>query len=111
MKWLIRLFVNGLAVFISAYILPGISVDTFVTALVVSVVLGIANTLLRPILIFLTLPITLLTLGLFTLVINALLVLLVAQLVPGFYVANFIWALLFSMVLSLVSWFLNSLAA
>lgn len=85
--------------------------DTFLTAVVVSVVLGVINAILKPILLFLTLPITLVTLGLFTFVINAALVLLVAQIVPGFDVVSFTWALLFSLVLSLVSWFLNTLAS
>lgn len=110
MKLLVRLLVNSLAVFITAYILSGIKVDSFTTALVVSVVLGLANAILKPLLILLTLPITILTLGLFTFVINALLVLLVAAAIPGFYVAGFVSAFLFSLMLSLVSWFLNSLA-
>lgn len=106
---IINLLVNGLAVYISAYFLSGVSVDSFVTAIIVSVALGIANTLLKPILIILTLPATLLTLGLFTFVINALMVYLVANFVPGFHVNGFWAALSFSLVLSLVSWFLKSL--
>lgn len=109
MKFILNLLVSGLAVFISAYILPGIAVDSFWTAIVVSVILGIANAILKPLLIFLTLPITILTLGLFTFVINAILVLLVAAIVPGFMVAGFWWALVFSLVLSLVNSFLGSL--
>lgn len=89
MKFILNLLVSGLAVFITAYILPGIAVDSFWTAVVVSVILGIANAILKPMLIFLTLPITILTLGLFTFVINAILVLLVASIVPGFMVASF----------------------
>lgn len=111
MKLLIRLLSNGFAVFVTAYILPGITVDTFVTALVVSVILGVANTCIKPILILLTLPITIITLGLFTFVINAFLVLLVGTIVPGFQVDGFVSALLFSLVLSLVSSFLNSLSS
>ena len=110
MKLLVRLLTSSLAVLITAYILPGIKVVDFTTALVVSVFLGIANSVLKPILIFLTLPNTILSLGLFTFVINALLVLLVAYLVPGFQVAGFFWALLFSLVLSLVNSFLQVLA-
>lgn len=97
-------------VFVSAYILPGVKVDSFVTALVVAVVLGIVNAILKPILVLLTLPINLLTLGLFSLVINAVLILLVTAMVPGFTVAGFWTALVFSVVLSLVGWFLHLLA-
>ena len=106
----INLIVNGLAVLISAYILPGVKIDSYFTALVVAVVLGIVNTLLKPILLLVTLPINILSLGLFTFVINAFLILLVSNLVPGFYVSSFWWALLFSLVLSLVNSFLHSLS-
>lgn len=109
MQILARIIVSGLAVFISAYILPGIRVDSFLTAIIVAVVLGVANSVLKPILVLFTLPLTVLTLGLFTFVINAGLVLLTAYLITGFSVASFLWALAFSLVLSLVSMFLNSL--
>ena len=104
-----NLLIQGLAVFITAYLLPGVQVTDFVTSVIVSVVLGIVNTLIKPVLVLLTLPITFLTLGLFTLVINAFLVILVSNLVPGFKVDSFSWAIAFSLVLSLVSWFLNRL--
>lgn len=103
------LLVNTLAVLISAYILPGVHVDSLGTALVLSIILGILNTFLRPILVILTLPITVLSLGLFIFVINAFIIILAAKLVPGFKVDGFWWALLFSLVLSLVGSFLNSL--
>ena len=106
---LINLLINGLAVYITAQVLPGVSVENFLTAVIVSVVLGIVNTLIKPILFILTLPATILTLGLFTFVINVLMVYLVATFVPGFHVNGFIPALLFSVVLSLVSWFLKGL--
>lgn len=104
-----KLLVSSLAVFIAGSILPGVSVDSFVTAVLVAIVLGAVNMILRPILVILTLPITIITLGLFAFVINALLVLLVDYLVPGFRVDGFLTALLFSFVLSIISWFLNSL--
>lgn len=110
MNLLATLLVNGLAVFITAYILPGVNVENYLVALIVAVVLGIVNTILKPILVFLTLPVTILTLGLFIFVINALLILLVSNLMPGFTVDSFWWALAFSLVLSLVGSFLNSLA-
>jgi putative membrane protein len=106
---LIKLIVSTLAVLISAYILPGVKVDGFVTAVVVAVVLGAINMFIRPILLLLTFPLTVLSLGLFTFVINALLVLLVSSIVPGFHVESFFWALVFSLVLSLVNSFLNSM--
>lgn len=92
---------------ISAYILPGVHVKDFVVALILAVILGIINAILRPILLILTLPINILTLGLFTFVINAFLVMLAARLVKGFSVDNFLWALAFSLVLSLVNGFFH----
>jgi putative membrane protein len=106
---LINLLINGLAVYISARIIPGVSIDSFVTAIIVSVVLGVVNTFLKPILFILTLPATILTLGLFTFVINALMVYLVATFVPGFHVNGFWTALIFSLALSLVSSVLRAL--
>lgn len=110
MAILLNLLVSSIAVFVTAYILPGIKVNDFFTAIVVAIVLGVINAFLKPVLIILTLPINVLTLGLFTFVINALLIMLTSFLVPGFYVANFWWAILFSLVVSLVSSFLNSLS-
>ena len=89
---------------VAAYLLPGVRVDDFFAALVAAVVIGLINTFLRPVFILLTLPINILTLGLFTLVINALLIMLASSLAPGFQVANFGWVMLFSVVLFLVNW-------
>ncbi len=94
---------------ITARLLPGVKVANWQTAIVVAIALGLANTVIRPVLVVLTLPVTILTLGLFTFVISALLVLLVSALIPGFTVANFWWALAFSLVLSLVHAFLHIL--
>lgn len=109
MKLIISLLIKSLAVFVSAYLLPGVNVDSYTTALMVAIVLGIINLLIKPILVLLTLPINILTLGLFTLVINAALVLLTSSLVPGFKVEGWLSALLFALVLSIVSSFLYSL--
>lgn len=98
-NWLLA----GLAIFITAYLLPGVSVSGFVAALVLAVVLGAINAFVKPVLIVLTLPITVLSLGLFVFVINALLVMLAGLIVPGFSVDNFWWALLFALVLSVVN--------
>jgi len=105
---LVNLLINGLAVYITAQVLPGVTVSNFITAIIVSVVWALVNTLIKPILFILTLPATILTLGLFTFVINALMVYLVATFVPGFHVSGFWSALFFSLVLSLVSSILHS---
>lgn len=97
------LLVSMLAVGITAYFLPGVEVDSLTSLLLVAVFLSLVNTILKPILVVLTLPINFLTLGLFTFVLNALLVLLVSEFVPGFRVDGFLWALLFSIALSLVN--------
>jgi putative membrane protein len=110
MQFVINLLINAFAVFIAAYILPGVHIRDFFTAIVVSIVIGISNTLLKPILVILTLPITVLTLGLFYVIINGLLILFTSAVVPGFSVKNLWWAILFSFVLSLVNWVLNSLS-
>lgn len=102
MKYLINWIVMTLAVFISAEIIPGVEVDSFFTAFIAALVLGIINVLLKPLLLILTLPINVLTLGLFTLVINAFLVLLASNWVDGFTVSGFWWALIFSLVMSII---------
>lgn len=101
MNLIIRFLLNGLAVFLTAYLLPGVNVDGYGTALIVALILSIVNILVKPILIVLTIPITIVTLGLFLLVINAFLILLVESLVSGFTVDGFWWALLFSLILSI----------
>ncbi len=108
MTILIGWILNALAIFAAAYLLPGVTVDGYVTALLLSFILGLINAFLRPILVILTLPITILTLGLFVFVINALLILLADYFVAGFAVANFWWALLFSLVLMALNALLQS---
>lgn len=107
MKTIIRLALMGLAVMISAYVIPGTNVDGFFTAVVVAVILTIINVIIRPIVSLLTLPINILTLGLFTFVVNALMIMLVSSIVPGFFVSGLGSAILFGIVLSLVSGFLD----
>jgi putative membrane protein len=102
MSILINWLVSALVILAAAYLLPGVHIAGFTTALVVAIVLGVINAFIKPVLIILTLPITILTLGLFTLVINALLILLTSKIVPGFVVDNFWWAILFSIVLSVI---------
>lgn len=109
MNTFIYLLVSSIAVLISAYVLPGVRVAGFLQAFLVALFLGIVMTFIRPIILLLTLPVNIVTLGLFTFVINALLILLVSNIVPGFKVDNFWWALAFGLILSLVSGFLFSL--
>lgn len=98
---IIRFLLSGLAVLLTGYLLPGVHVEHFGYALLVAIVLSIVNVLVKPILVILTIPITILTLGLFLLVINALIIMLVDALTPGFSVEGFWWALAFSLILSL----------
>lgn len=106
MKLLTHLLVSTLGVLIAAYVIPGVVVLGFWNALVLAVVLGILNTVLRPILIFFTLPLTILTFGLFTLIINTALIMLAAKIVPGFIVTSFFQAFLFGIVLFFINSFL-----
>jgi putative membrane protein len=107
MKLILKIIISIVSILIAAYIIPGVSVDSWVTAAIVAVVLGVLNAFARPILVFLTLPINLVSLGLFTFIINAFLVWLTALIVPGFALATFWIALLFSVVVSLISSFLS----
>lgn len=100
MNWIVRFLLSGLAVLLAAYLLPGVNVEDYWTALVVALVLSIVNIFVKPFLIILTIPITFITLGLFLLVINALMILLADYFVDGFVVDGFWWALLFSLILS-----------
>jgi len=100
MNGIVRFLLSGLAVLLAAYLLPGVHVDDYGYALLVAAVLAVANFIVKPILIILTIPITVITLGLFLLVINALMILLVDALVSGFRVDGFWWALAFSLILS-----------
>ena len=103
-KWLII----TLVIIISSYILPGVNVDNFLTAFVSAAVLALLNAFLKPLIVILTLPINILTFGLFTLVINTLIIMLVGAIVPGLAIASFWWALLFSVIISLFNILINS---
>ncbi len=102
MSILVKWVLSAAAVLIAAYILPGVAVASFWSALIVAAILAILNAILRPILVVLTIPITIVTLGLFLLVINALIILLTDSLISGFEVSNFWWALLFSLLISVL---------
>lgn len=109
MQIILHWLLNAVAILIAAYLLPGVDVDGFIPALIAAVALAVVNALLKPALVVLTLPITIVTLGLFLLVINALLVMLVSAVVPGFVVDGFLSALLFSIVLSILNSVLHQL--
>lgn len=101
MKTLVKLLLTALAVIILGYLLPGISVTSFITALVVAVVIALLRLIVKPILIILTLPITIITFGIFLLFINAIIIMLAGYFVSGFVVDGIWWALIFSLLLSL----------
>ena len=109
LRLLVVWLINTLALIAVAYLLPGVSVATFASALVAALVLGLVNTVIRPVLILLTLPATILTVGLFIFVINGLLFWLVGSFIQGFVVAGFWWGVLGAIVYSLVSWLLSAL--
>lgn len=109
MNLLIRLIITTIAVLITDLLLRGVHTDDFVAGLLVAVVLGLLNTFLRPVLILLTLPVSVVTLGLFLLVINAGMVMLASRIVDGFHVEGWWWALAFSIILSIVQGFLQGL--
>ena len=109
MALLIVWLVNAVALVAVAYLLPGIAVDSFITALVAALVLGLVNTIVRPLLVLLTLPVTLLTLGLFIFVINGLLFWFVGSFISGFVVAGFWWGVIGAIAYSLVSWALTAI--
>ena len=102
-NFIILLLVNALAVFITAHLLKGVTVKNFFSAIITALLIGLVNVIIKPIFVFLTIPVTIVTLGLFLLVIDALMILLVDKMLSGFRVRNFGWALIFSIVLSLVN--------
>jgi putative membrane protein len=109
MRMLLHWLINALVLMALPYVLPSIHVDSFYSALIGALIIGLLNTLIRPVLIVLTLPITVLTLGLFTFVINALLFWLTASFVRGFTVGGFWSAFAGALVYSLISWALSAL--
>lgn len=110
MAIILSLVLSTIAVFVAANILPGVHIDGWTTALIVAVVLGIINAFIRPLLLILTLPINILTLGLLTFVIIGVCVMLASAIVPGFKVDGFLWAMVFGVVLAIINAFINPLA-
>jgi putative membrane protein len=103
MNFILRIIITAVVAFGLSYILKGIHIDEFTTALILALVLALLNAFLKPLLIILTLPITILTFGLFLFVINAGIIMLAAKFVDGFRVDGFWWALLFSLLLSILT--------
>lgn len=105
MKFIIKLCISSLAVMVTAYLMPGVTIrdDSFLTAVIVAAVLAFLNSIVKPVMVILTIPVTVYTLGLFLVVINAVIILLASRIVDGFEVSGFWSALFFSLVLSLVT--------
>jgi putative membrane protein len=107
--FLIRIIISSLAVMITAWLLPGVHVEDYLTGILVALVLALLNAFLKPLLVIFTLPATLFTFGLFLFVINAVIILIADTLVSGLSVGGFWWAMLFSVVLTLITSILQSL--
>jgi len=110
MKFIIRLFLSALAVVITAYLLPGVALEDYLSAIIVAGLLALLNVTVKPILVLFTFPLTIFTLGLFLLVINACMILLADYFIPGFTVEGFWWALAFSLILSILTSLFSDLA-
>ena len=110
MNFLIRLILNAVAILLTSYLLPGVDIDGFFAAFILAVVLAILNVILKPILIILTIPITIVTLGLFLIVINAGVLLLADYFVDGTNIDGFWWAVIFGIIVSILNSILYGLA-
>lgn len=110
MKFILKILVTSLAVFFGAYLLEGVEIKGYPTAILVALLVGFLNAFLRPVLIILTIPITLLTFGLFLLFINAGIILLADYALDGFAVNSFFTAMIFSILVSVLSWLLEAIA-
>ena len=110
MRFIFKIIVSALAVIITAYLLPGVDKITPLTAVIVAAVLAFLDAIVKPLMILLTIPITIVTLGLFLIVINALMIMLADFMVDGFHVNGFWWALIFSFILTIVTSLLESFA-
>lgn len=109
MNFILNIVVTAIAVLLVANFLPGVHVDTFSTSLLVAIVLAFMNSIVKPILTILTIPITLVTMGLFLIAINGIIILMTDKLIDGFEVNGFWWALIFSFILSIVTSILNAI--
>jgi len=109
MNFILKTLLSAVAVVILSKVLPGVGVDSYTTAVIVAIVLSLLNFIVKPILVILTLPITIITLGLFLLIVNAVIILLADNFIGGFSVDNIWWALLFSLLLSFLQSILFSI--
>ncbi|MFM8432095.1 MAG: phage holin family protein [Bacteroidota bacterium] len=103
MKFLVKLVIGSLAVIFASFLLPGVHIDDAYTAVLVAFVISLLNAFIKPVLVILTIPVTIFTFGIFLLVINALVILIAAKIVPGFSVSGFWSALFFSILLSVIT--------
>ncbi len=110
MNFFLKTLLSAVAVIIVSYVLPGVQISDFFTAVILALILSVLNALIKPLLIIFTIPLTILTLGLFLLVINAVVILIADALVSGFYVDGFWWALIFSLLLSITNSILGDLS-
>jgi len=110
MKFLVNLVLNALAIMLTAYLLPGIHIDGFVSALLLAAVLALLNVTLKPVLVILTIPVSVFTMGLFLIVINAGVILLADYFIPGSNIDGFWWAIAFGLIVSIINSIFYSLA-
>jgi putative membrane protein len=110
MRFLLKLLVTSLAVFFGAKLIPGVILQGFPTAILVALLIGFLNAFLKPILVILTIPITLVTFGLFLLAINAAIIMLADYALTGFSVHGFFTAVMFSIIVSVITWLLEAIA-
>ena len=106
---LVRLLINAISVYFTAYLLEGVRIDGFLVAIGVALLLAIVNTFLRPLLIILTIPITIITFGLFLIIINILMIELVDWMVEGFYIRSVVWTILFAGIMFIINSILNAI--
>jgi len=111
MNFILRLLISGIVVYVLSKVLTGVHISNITTAIIFALVLACLNAIVKPILVLLTLPITVITLGLFLFVINALIILLAAKLMNGIKIDGFWWALIFSIILSVFSSAINAVFA
>ncbi len=107
MNFIIKILISSFSVIVASWLLRGVEIRDYISAVLVALVLSVLNLILKPILVILTIPITILSFGFFLLVINAIIALLADSLVSGFYIANFWWALWFSIIVSVINYFIN----
>jgi putative membrane protein len=104
---ILRLLLNAVVILALGQLLSGVTIDSYVTAIVVAAILAFLNSFVKPVLVILTLPITIFSLGIFLLFVNAFIILITVKLVDGFYVENIWWAILFSILLAILQSFLH----